>query len=231
MEETLTRRKLIKTTFAGGALGTFLLGNKLIANIADACGLTPPQTEGPFYPVKLPAEKDNDLTFVNGKPGKAKGQIVIIQGTIQDDKCAPVEKALVEVWQACESGRYNHPGDTSGLELDPNFQYYGRAVTDKNGNYEFKTILPGHYPAGGNWFRPPHIHFKVFARGYHDLTSQLYFSGKSVGGKLGELIDDLNRKDLILEQVPASERDRVIVEIPEVMGVRRGRFDITMRRV
>ncbi len=229
--ENLSRRKLIQKAFTLGSIGTLLLGEKVFSQVMDACGTTPAQTEGPFYPVKLPFEKDTDLTFVKGKPGKAKGEIVYVSGVIQDEKCAPVQNALVEIWQACASGRYNHPGDVSGLELDPNFQYYGKAVTDSNGSYEFKTILPGHYPADENWIRPPHIHFKVFARGFQDLTSQLYFSGKSVGGKKGELIDDLNRKDAILEKISPSERQRVIIEIPEVAGLRRGRFDITLRQV
>ncbi len=231
MKDSISRRGLIRNTIATGALGSVLFGSKLFASIADACGITPPQTEGPFYPVKLPVDKDADLTRFAGQTASPLGEVIQIFGIVQDEKCNPVPKALVEIWQACASGRYNHPGDESGLPLDPNFQYYGKAVTDQNGKYEFKTIRPGHYPAGGDWIRPPHIHFKVFARGYRDLTSQLYFSGKSIGGDLGKLIDDLNRKDAILQEVPASERDAVIVDIPEVMGVRRGRFDITVKKV
>lgn len=231
MKDSISRRKLFKSTLSAGALGSVLFGSKLFASIADACGITPPQTEGPFYPVKLPSDKDTDLTRFAGQTGKPLGEVIEIFGTVQDEKCNPVPKALVEIWQACASGRYNHPGDTSGLELDPNFQYYGKTVTDLNGRYEFRTIRPGHYPAEVGWIRPPHIHFKVFARGYMDLTSQLYFSGKSIGGELGKLIDELNRKDLILQKVPANERDSVIVDVPEVMGVRRGQFDITLKKV
>jgi len=34
---------------------------------------TPRQTAGPFYPVELPLDHDNDLTRVRGRPGLARG--------------------------------------------------------------------------------------------------------------------------------------------------------------
>src|SRR2546430_3692171 len=57
---------------------------------------------------------------------------------------------LVEIWQASASGRYTHPDDrNNAAPLDPNFQGWGKAVTDQEGHYLFKTILPGQYPEIG----------------------------------------------------------------------------------
>jgi len=44
--------------------------------------------------------------------------------------------------------------------LDPNFQGWARLVADAEGRSRFRTIIPGPYPVGEAWSRPPHIHFK-----------------------------------------------------------------------
>lgn len=193
--------------------------------LGDACLRTPDQTEGPFYPIKDQADKDNDLTVVKGKAVRALGEIVYIRGQVMDDKCHPIPNALVEIWQACATGRYNHPGDPNKAKLDPNFQYWGKATTDKEGRYEFKTIKPGDYPASATWQRPPHIHYKVHALGFHDLTTQLYFAG-----------DALNEKDLILNDLTPAERERVVIPLEDAGAgfepkAKRGVFDLTLRRV
>ncbi len=219
----VSRRQIFK--WASISAG-FLTAGSAFGQFLDACGLTPDQTEGPFYPVADQADKDTDLTFVKGKTLKAKGQVIYVGGQVMDDLCHPVSNALVEIWQACATGRYNHPGDTSGNVLDPNFQYWGKATTDSDGRYQFKTIVPGAYLADANWMRPPHIHYKVHALGFHDLTTQMYFKGNKY-----------NASDLILRDVPAAERDRVIVDFVPAQGsafdpdTLVGGFDISLRRV
>ena len=223
--KNLNRRDFFKNLATAGS--AIFVSNKLLAQIANSCGLTPPQAEGPFYPVLDQQDKDWDLTWVKNKTQTAKGQVVWINGTVTDEHCRPISKALVEIWQAAASGRYNHPGDTSGLALDPNFQYWGRAVTDDKGQYRFRTIVPGHYPAGNGWVRPPHIHFKVFARGFHDLTTQMYFSGNSFPGEKGDFIQSLNEQDRVLSKLSGHEREQVIVEFFDGLG----QFDISLRSV
>ena len=64
--------------------------------------------------------------------------------------------------------------------LDPNFGGCGRAITDDNGHYRFRTIKPGAYPwpNGGNDWRPAHIHFSVFGHAFAQrLITQMYFEG------------------------------------------------------
>ncbi|HEY1433315.1 MAG TPA: hypothetical protein VGF39_17045 [Stellaceae bacterium] len=48
--------------------------------------------------------------------------------------------------------------------MDPDFRGYGIAITDIEGRYRFKTVVPGGYPVIPGWWRPPHIHFQVTGR-------------------------------------------------------------------
>jgi protocatechuate 3,4-dioxygenase beta subunit len=223
----ISRRGLLRGAVTAGGVSALFLSKSVLAAF---CQQTPPQTEGPFYPEKDQVDKDADLTQVAGAAGKPVGEVIRITGRVLDSDCNPVPNALVEIWQACASGRYNHSGDTSGLPLDPNFQYWGRAVTDHLGRYAFRTILPGHYPASPTWERPPHIHYKVAALGFHELTTQMYFQGRSFPEK-GALIDRLNQQDAILQGVPKGERASVIVEFVDVGGIKTGQFDVTIRKV
>ena len=130
---------------------------------------TPSQTEGPFYPVALPADSDNDL-LRNGTLRYAKGQPAWVEGTVTDLRGQPVAGAQVEIWQCDEAGRYHHPGD--GNRADRHFQGFGRMTVDREGHYRFRTIRPVAY-AG----RTPHIHVKVRLDRRELLTTQLYVQG------------------------------------------------------
>ena len=173
----------------------------MAANEACSRILTPTQPEGPFYPVVDQVDTDADLIYVNKSTNSAAGEIIVIEGQVQDQHCKPVQGVLVEIWQACHTGRYNHPQDPNTAELDPNFQYWGKAVTDAGGLYRFRTILPGAYPADDTWMRPPHIHYKVSKLGYLELITQMYFTGN----------DDLNSRDLILSRLTKEQQNEVIV--------------------
>lgn len=210
------RSMLVKGLVAvGGVLAAAPVARAL------SCGVTPEQTEGPFYPEKDQADKDTDLTWVQGGAGPALGRVILVQGVVSDENCRPVSGVLVEIWQACASGKYNHPSDPNPARLDPNFQYWGKALTDVNGFYRFKTVVPGAYQANSSWRRPPHIHFKVHKLGYHELITQLYFQG-----------DPLNDGDLILKQIPLSERAKVISAIVEGVGaLPLAEFNISIREV
>ncbi len=209
----LSRRQLFGKSLGLGAGFAGLLSAKNA--LAAMCGLTPPQTIGPFYPENNPLDdQNNDLTVISGAHAAPLGTVIYVTGQVTDADCRPVKDALVEIWQAAASGRYNHSGDTSGLALDPNFGYWGEMKTDAKGIYVFKTILPGYYPADVDWIRPPHIHFKITRRGYHDLITQMYFTKLSFSDvKLGEKIAKLNQDDFILKKV--AEKDRVVITYAE----------------
>ena len=55
-------------------------------------------------------------------------------------------------------------------------------MTNQKGEFHFKTVVPGFYPADlqGGWYRPPHIHFLISATGFPQFVTQLYFKGEKV---------------------------------------------------
>src|SRR5262245_4217995 len=65
---------------------------------------TAAQTEGPFYPDKLPLDTDNDLIVVNEGLTSAVGTIAHVTGRILDAHGDPVKNALVEIWQCDANG-------------------------------------------------------------------------------------------------------------------------------
>ena len=71
----------------------------------------------------------------------------------------------------------SHPSDDNSAPLDPNFEGFAVLKTDGDGQYRFKTIKPGGYPAGPNLIRPPHIHFQVTGRADR-LVTQMYFENE-----------------------------------------------------
>lgn len=130
---------------------------------------TPAQTEGPFYPVALPADSDTDL-LANGSLRYTRGQPAWIDGSVVDVDGRPVRGAVVEIWQCDDQGHYHHPGD--GNRADRAFQGFGRVAVDGEGRYRFRTIRPVAY----GW-RAPHIHVKVRLASRELLTTQLYVQG------------------------------------------------------
>ena len=190
---------------------------------SDSCDffVTPKQPEGPFYPEEKPLDMNADLTKVAGHLKKATGEEIVVKGVIQDQFCKPIENAVVEVWQACQTGRYNHPSDTSTAKLDPHFQYYALMKTNSKGEYSYKTIIPGAYKASRNWIRPPHIHYKVSLRGYEELITQLYFKNHW-----------LNQKDSILNGLDDEQRSKVVVDFKkDEDGILTGHFVINIKKL
>jgi len=210
------RRNFLKRSLALGALITsdWLVPSSVYSN----CNLTPRESSGPFYPLSYPLDQDNDLTYLKDKSQKAKGEIIYIKGVVQGENCEPVSKATIEIWQACATGRYNHPEDRNPAELDPNFQYFGKAITNERGEYGFKTIKPGSYPASWFWTRPPHIHFTVRSPKHTELTTQMYFSD-----------EPLNSKDRLLQNHSKEEQEKCVVTFYQEKQKQFGQFNLTLK--
>jgi protocatechuate 3,4-dioxygenase beta subunit len=233
--------------------------------IANVCGVkTGEQGLGPFFPrpetpvdpikenpdgsVPIFLSNDNDLTFVKGRNGTASGQQVILRGVLtEEDSCKPIANATIIIWQASESGRYNHKGDdanqdfqdprngkTISRKLDPYFQSWGQTTTNDKGEYEFKTIVPGFYPADlqNGWYRPPHIHFMVSAMGFTQFVTQMYFRGDAI--KDNQFNQQLNEADFLLQggNLTNTQRENLIVDFSEVDGQDEleGQFDLVISR-
>jgi protocatechuate 3,4-dioxygenase alpha subunit len=181
-------------------------------------GQTPGQTLGPFFQQGLLRTRAvfqvpglcNDDADVFGAalalPG-AFGERIALEGVVYDGLGAPIPDALVEVWQANGHGRYQHPLDSSGRELDPAFRGFGRAATDARGGFAFRTIKPGAVPAGAA-VQAPHINLVLGARGMtrHTFT-RVYFEGDArlAQDPVLALVPELRRRSLIAKA--AGQRD------------------------
>jgi protocatechuate 3,4-dioxygenase beta subunit len=145
--------------------------------------VTPSTAAGPFYPLmNKPLDRDADLTLVNGRPARARGQLLYLVGQVFNIKGKPVTGVEVEIWQTNAAGRYDHPSDPNPAPLDPNFQGYGVTTTDADGRYRFKTIKPGAYPVVQGWDRPPHVHFQLSGRADR-LVTQMWFPDEPLNGQ------------------------------------------------
>ena len=138
------------------------------------------ETTGPVFGHGLLGPFDNDLIRNFATTGDPIGQRIVVHGRVLDEDARPVPGTLVEFWQANAGGRYRHKKETYLAAIDPNFGGCGRAITDAEGRYAFRTIKPGAYPwpNGVNDWRPAHIHFSLFGHAFAQrLITQMYFEG------------------------------------------------------
>lgn len=208
---TISRRSILGSIIAAGAsFGA--------AKASDKKTVTPPHTEGPFYPIVPQIDKDTDLTQVAGNNESAIGAPIIVEGQILDDDGLPIANAVVDIWQANAAGRYAHEADPNTAPLDPNFQSWAIMKTNDEGRYRFKTVKPGAYPVTDDWSRPPHIHFKVSRRGFREITTQMYFEGEA-----------LNDVDHLLNELPANMRPTLVARQKDSSAP--FKFDVVLAKV
>lgn len=190
---------------------------KVPGAFAEQLTLTPRQTEGPFYPDKLPLDTDNDLVTINDALTPAVGEITYLSGRILDARGEPLRNALVEIWQTDQNGVYLHSGSNNHGKLDSNFQGFGRFLTGTTGEYLFRTIKPVPYPG-----RTPHIHFAVKMKGREKFTTQCYVAGEPQNERDGVLkgIKDARAKKSVIIPFAPLKNSRV-AELA-------ARFDIVM---
>ena len=178
---------------------------------------TPRQTEGPFYPNKLPLDTDNDLLVINDGITPAVGEVTYLTGRILDAKGDPVRNALVEIWQVDNNGAYIHTKDPHGEKHDKNFQGFGRFLTGSTGEYYFRTIKPVLYTG-----RTRHIHFKIKRGSKELLTTQCYVKGEPA-----------NERDGIYRGIrDPKARESVTIDFAPIAGSRIGelaaKFDVVL---
>ena len=253
----LSRRTVLKRGmafvgwFAGG-----LIGSSSLAEMLN--GPTPRQSLGPFFPddgdevkairenpdpgLPISQANDQDLTFVKGQTGQAKGQIVYLRGRVLHARTGqPIPHTVIIMWSASASGRYNHKGDEGNTSFphpktgeiihrahDEHFQYWGRAVTNEQGDYWFKTIVPGFYPIDleAGLYRPSHLHFKIMPAGLPPFVTQLYFRGDHIPNNA--LNQELLPKDVVILDagLTPEQQEQVIVDYtPDPSGSNHGRVD------
>jgi protocatechuate 3,4-dioxygenase beta subunit len=131
------------------------------------------QTEGPYYTPNTPERAS--LLEAN-----MAGTKLVVSGQVLSTSCQPIGRALLDFWQADDSGQY----DNSGYTLR------GHQFADDQGRFRLETIVPGLYPG-----RTRHIHVKVQAPNQPVLTTQLYFPNEPSNARDGifqpELVMDV----------------------------------------
>jgi protocatechuate 3,4-dioxygenase, beta subunit len=207
----LSRRQLVMSATALAGLHALPAG-------AAALVPTPRQSTGPFYPLELPLDADNDLVQVAGRPERAGGTILHLGGRVLDPEGRPVRGARLEIWQCDALGVYHHPRDPRG-PADPNFQGFGSTAVAEDGAWRFRTIEPVPYPG-----RTPHIHFRILGSGFEALVTQMYIAGHPLNAQDGIYQRLGERASLVtvrLEPAPDLE--------PEAKsGAKRAMFEIVL---
>jgi protocatechuate 3,4-dioxygenase, beta subunit len=212
----LYSRRYFLGSVAAGTLGTaaFLTPGIFAQHLAQ----TPAQTEGPFYPNKMPLDTDNDLLIINDSLTPAVGTITYLGGRILDKRGLPVRNAVVEIWQADNNAAYLHTGSDNAAKRDGNFQGFGRFLTGSTGEYAFRTIKPIPYPGR----LAPHIHFAVKMKGQAKFTTQCYIRGHqgNTGDMVLKAIRDGKTRELLMADFTPLKQSRI--------GELTARFDIVL---
>ena len=158
----MKRRELLK---AFTALGMAQATGCVFAN--NGANLTGSDAEGPFYPVEpIPLEQ----SLITGP--EFVGQELFFVGQVLSAMGKPLSDIRVEIWQCDGSGIYNHPRAPETAKRDLHFLGFGAQITDTEGAYEFRTLVPVPYSG-----RPPHIHAKLLMGQEELLTTQVYLEG------------------------------------------------------
>src|SRR5271155_598211 len=127
-------------------------------------------TIGPFFPGDFVTGCE-DLTSFQGK--RARGEHVVLTGRVVEEGNRPILNAIVEIWQPDAAGVFRHPLDPRVEQADPGFIGWGRARTNAEGRYSFRTVLPG----ASNGYRWPHINLMILAIGLtRRLVTTVFFA-------------------------------------------------------
>lgn len=180
---------------------------------------TPKQTEGPFYPDKLPLDTDNDLIVINDTLTPAVGEVTHLSGRILDARGNPIRNAVVEIWQCDSNGAYLHSKTGNADKRDSHFQGFGRFLTGRTGEYGFRTIKPVPYPG-----RTPHIHVAVKVPGQEKFVTQCYVKGhpgNEKDGILRGIRDEKARESVLVDflPLPKSRVGELIARFDVVLGI------------
>ena len=155
---------------------------------------TAEMTLGPFFPREFAAGANDLAAGAQGEPIEITGRVVQADGRGLDN-------LVLEIWQADAEGRFDNPA----------FCGWGRAATDADGVYFFKTIKPG-----ATQGRAPHINFLILYSGLmRQLQTVMYLDDSS---------------DPVLENLKERSGRLVATRLVATReGANRYRFDIRLR--
>jgi len=152
-------------------------------NHRDRDGATETTVLGPFYV----GEHKVTAHGTDISPHNLTAEKMFVQSRITDLNGKPLANVPVDVWHADDDGFYD--------SQKPNYDELGasaraRFITDSNGRFFFRTILPCSYPiptdgpvgemivqTSRHPMRPAHVHFLVNAKGYEPLITHVFLDG------------------------------------------------------
>jgi protocatechuate 3,4-dioxygenase, alpha subunit len=192
--------------------------------MSQRLGQTPWQTVGPFFHYALPHPGGADLVGPSeagarrdlvppehfrleplARAANPPGEIIEIEGRVLDGAGEPLPDALIEIWQADAQGAYGNQ-----------FAHFGRAATEDDGGFRFRTIRPGRVAGPGNTLQAAHIAVGVMGRGLlRRLVTRIYFGG-----------DPGLDEDPVLALTPEARRGTLLAR---TTGPGRYRFDIVLQ--
>jgi catechol 1,2-dioxygenase len=133
---------------------------------------------GPFHVAGAPALPHGANISRDGR-----GRPCVVTGRVLDAAGAPIEGAMLDVWQTSEDGWY----DVQQPGIQPEGNLRGKFATDADGRFWFVTVKPASYPVPTDGpvgellrklerhpFRPAHIHFIISAPGFASKTTHIF---------------------------------------------------------
>ena len=184
----LSRRDLLLKSLA---VGVIKLGPGMTAVSAvekwlraenGARPATPTDQLGPFYKKGTPQSPGHSaMLSAQGDPGLP----LAVAGAVYSTRGDVLPEAKIEVWQTNHQGKY----DISG------YRYRALLLSGTKGEYDFQSVVPGHYPAR----KCQHIHFLVLAKGHKPLVTQMYFGSDPIfkGDPAKNMNDDCPSVELV----------------------------------
>jgi hydroxyquinol 1,2-dioxygenase len=196
----ITDEKRQEFILISDTLGVSMLVTAL--NSRKPRGCTESTVFGPFFVERAP-QYENGADIARG----AKGEPCWVNGHVSDLAGRPIAGAVINVWQADESGYY----DVQYPDLAEH-RVRGQFLSLQDGTFHFKSIVACSYPiphdgpvgkmlaaTGRHPWRPAHLHFMIVAEGFKRLITHVfrrddrYLDSDAVFGVRSTLIADWER--------------------------------------
>ncbi|MDP2800781.1 MAG: intradiol ring-cleavage dioxygenase [Phreatobacter sp.] len=158
-------------------LGISMLVDAINHRMPD--GATETTVLGPFY-LGEHRVTPNGADIAADEPGER----LFVEGKVASSDGAPIAGAAVDIWHSDDEGFYDAQKGTEEPSLRARF------LTDANGRFGFRTIVPSSYPIPHDGpvgqlleatkrhpMRPAHIHFRIAAPGHETLVTHLFMPG------------------------------------------------------
>src|SRR5882724_10135115 len=151
-------------------------------NHRERDGATETTVLGPFY-----VGEHTQMPHGTDISANLEGERMFVQSRVTDLKGKPLAGVPVDIWHADDDGFYDSQKPSYATQ-GPSSR--ARFVTDADGRFFFRTILPCSYPIPTDGpvgemilqtrrhpMRPAHVHFLVNAPGYEPLITHVFIDG------------------------------------------------------